>query len=135
MSALQRLRSCQAGSTAVEFAIISLVLALVAFGVLEFGRALNIRNQLSQAADYGARQILTNQLISDSALASSVRSAFSAASGTLLTVTVGTETVNGIAFRTIALSYPFTPVISSLSNAAISLRVARRTPVPSGAGG
>lgn len=129
MGIFRRLRSCQAGSTAIEFAIISLVLVLVVFGVIEFGRGLNIRNQLSQAADYGARQILTNKEITDSALATSVRAAFNAAAGGPLTVTVGAETVNGVQFRTITLSYPFTPLISGLYNGTMNLSVARRTPV------
>lgn len=129
MSVFRRLRFCQAGSTAVEFAIISLVLMLVVLGVIEFGRGLNMRNQLSQAADYGARQILTNKAITDSALETSVRSAFIAGSSGSLTVTIGTETVNGIQFRTITLGYPFTPLVSGLANGTINLSVARRTPV------
>jgi Flp pilus assembly protein TadG len=75
MRVVRRLRSCQAGSTAIEFAIVSLVLVLVTLGVIEFGRGLNIRNQLSQAADFGARKILIDKLISDSALEAAVRSA------------------------------------------------------------
>ena len=96
MRALRRFRSCRAGSTAVEFAIICTVLVLVTFGVIEFGRGLNVRNQLSQAADYGARRILTDHLISDSALESVVRSAFTAGAPDMLTVTVGAETVSPI---------------------------------------
>lgn len=129
MDVFRRLRSCQAGSTAVEFAIVSLILMLVTWGVIEFGRGLNIRNQLSQAADYGARKILTDKLISDSALETTVRSAFSAAAGGGLTATIGAESVNGVQFRTITLSYPFTPLIPGLSSPQIYLRVARRTPV------
>lgn len=129
MRSFRRLGSCQAGSTAVEFAIISLVLVLVTLGVIEFGRGLNIRNQLSQAADYGARKILTDKQISDSALETTVRSAFSAADGGVLTVTIGAESVNGVQFRTITLSYPFTPLIPGLSSGQINLSLARRTPV------
>jgi hypothetical protein len=58
-----------------------------------------------------------------------VRSAFTAGTPGMLTVTVGAETVNGVPFRTITLSYPFTPLIPQLSTGAINLSVARRTPV------
>lgn len=129
MSAFRHFRFCEAGSTAVEFAIISLVLMLVSLGVIEFGRGLNVRNQLSQAADYGARQILTNSLVSDSALETTVRSAFNAGAGNALTVTIGAEAVNGAPYRTITLSYPFTPLIPGLSSGTINLTLARRTPV------
>lgn len=129
MSVVRRFRSCHAGSTAVEFAIVSLVLMLVAVGIIEFGRGLNVRNQLSQAADYGARQILTNKQVSDSTLETTVRSAFSAGAGDELTVTIGTEAVNGVQFRTITLSYTFIPLIPGLSSGTINLTLARRTPV------
>lgn len=129
MKTFRPFRSCEAGSTAIEFAIISLVLILVSVATIEFGRGLNVRNQLSQAADYGARKILTNALISDSDLETTVRSAFSAGAGDALTVTIGTEAINGVQFRTITLSYPFMPLIPGLSNGAISLNLARRTPV------
>lgn len=129
MSVVRRFHSCQAGSTAVEFAIVSLVLMLVVLGTIEFGRGLNVRNQLSQAADYGARTILTNSQISDSALTTAVKSAFNAGAGTALTVVVNAETVDGVQFRTIALSYPFTPLIPGLASGTLNLNVARRTPL------
>jgi Flp pilus assembly protein TadG len=129
MKALQHFRSCQAGSTAVEFAIISTVLMLVPLGAIELGRGLNIRNQLSQAADYGARKILTDSQISDSALETTVRSAFIASTGGALKVTIGVETVNALQFRSITLTYPFTPLIPGLTSGQITLSVARRTPV------
>ena len=129
MRIFRRLRSCQAGTTAVEFAIIGPVLVLVSLGVIELGRGLNIRNQLSQAADYGARKILIDKQISDSALGNTVRSAFSAADGGGLTVTIGAESVNGVQFRTISLKYPFTPLIPGLFSGQIDLSLVRRTPV------
>jgi Flp pilus assembly protein TadG len=128
VKSFRRLRYCRAGSTSVEFAIISTMLLLVTFGVVEFGRGLNVRNQLSQAADYGARKILIDKQISDSALESEIRSAFAATAPTLLRVTIGTETVDGLQFRTVALSYPFTLLIPGVLSGAIDLRLARRTP-------
>jgi Flp pilus assembly protein TadG len=129
MRSFRRLRYCRAGSTSVEFAIICTMLVLVTFGVIELGRGLNVRNQLSQAADYGARKILINSQISDSALVSEIRSAFVATAPTLLQVTIGTETVGGLQFRTVTLSYPFTLLIPGVLSEVIDLRLARRIPI------
>lgn len=127
MTALRRLRSCQAGGAAVEFAIVGMVLVLVVLGVIEFGRGLNIRNQLSFVADFGARRILTDRQISDDALVSEMRAAFNAAAPDRLTITIGTETVNGVQFRTVTVSYPFTPLVPGTE--ALNLSVVRRTPL------
>ena len=45
----------------VEFAIILLPLLLIVFGVLDFGRALNYYNDLTQIAGQGARAAAVNQ--------------------------------------------------------------------------
>jgi Flp pilus assembly protein TadG len=129
VKSFRSLRHCRAGTTSVEFAIISTILMLVTFGVIEFGRGLNIRNQLSLAADYGARKILIDTQISDGSIETEIRSAFAAPAPTLLQVTLGTETVDGLQFRTVTLSYPFTLLIPGVLNKAIDLRVARRAPV------
>jgi Flp pilus assembly protein TadG len=105
------------------------MLVLVTFGVIELGRGLNVRNQLSQAADYGARKILIDKQISDGALESEIRSAFAAPAPALLQVTIGAETVDGLQFRTVTLRYPFTLLIPGVLSGAIDLRLARRTPV------
>lgn len=106
-----------------------MVLVVVTLGTIEFGRGLDLRNRLSHAADYGARRILTDQAVSDSTLASVVRSAFTGSAPDLLTVAVGAETVSGVQFRTITLGYPLTLLIPQLSSGAITLGVSRRTPV------
>jgi Flp pilus assembly protein TadG len=43
------------GSAAVEFALVLPVLMLIVFGIIDFGRMLNARITLSQAAHEGAR--------------------------------------------------------------------------------
>lgn len=129
MRALRRFGRCRCGSAAVEFAIISQVLVLLTLGIIEFGRGLNLRKQLSHAADFGARQILVDKTVSNSTVESVVRSAFFAGDPKLLAITIGVETVAGAQFRTVAISYPFTPLIPGLSDKPISLKVARRTPV------
>jgi Flp pilus assembly protein TadG len=129
MVSARRLTGCRAGSTAIEFAIISMVMMIVTLGIIEMGRGLNLRNQLSHAADYGARKILNEKAIADTIVESAIRSAFIAASSDLLQVTLGVETVDAMSFRTISITYPFVPIIPQISSGTITLSVSRRIPV------
>lgn len=45
------------GSAAVEFALVLPVLMIILFGIIDFGRMLNTRITLSQAANEGARAV------------------------------------------------------------------------------
>ena len=51
----QRWRRRDAGASAVEMAIVLPLLALLVFGIIDFGRALNAQIQISQAAREGVR--------------------------------------------------------------------------------
>jgi TadE-like protein len=56
----QHLRS-ERGTAVVEFALVALPLCLIVFGILDFGRALNYYNNLTQLAGQGARAATVNQ--------------------------------------------------------------------------
>jgi Flp pilus assembly protein TadG len=58
---LARLWRGERGTAVVEFALISVPLLLIVFGVLDFGRALNYYNNLTQLAGQGARAAAVNQ--------------------------------------------------------------------------
>src|SRR5262245_52271211 len=49
------IRRLEQGITTVEFAIIGLLLMIVVFGVIEFGRELFVMNMLAEASRRGAR--------------------------------------------------------------------------------
>jgi Flp pilus assembly protein TadG len=49
------MRRLQYGTTTVEFALVGLLLMVVVFGVIEFGRALFVMNILTEASRRGAR--------------------------------------------------------------------------------
>jgi Flp pilus assembly protein TadG len=49
------------GQAMVEFAILIIPLALILFGIVDFGRALNYYNDLTQLAGQGARAAAVNQ--------------------------------------------------------------------------
>lgn len=49
---------CQSGVAAIEFAFVGLLAISLILGVIEFGRALFIRNELAFAADIATRKVL-----------------------------------------------------------------------------
>jgi Flp pilus assembly pilin Flp len=56
-----RLLHNERGTAVVEFALVALPLCLIVFGILDFGRALNYYNNLTQLAGQGARAATVNQ--------------------------------------------------------------------------
>jgi Flp pilus assembly protein TadG len=59
LSALRRFARARQGATAVEFALISIPLMLLMFGVLELGIVLLVTATLETATDFAARNIRT----------------------------------------------------------------------------
>lgn len=125
----RRFARCERGAAAVEFAIVALLLVLVSLGAIEFGRALLVRNDLSFAADFGARKVLNDPTISHAALEEEIRANFLVAKPDPLELTIGSEVVDGLEFRTIAMSYPFTPLVPGLTDKIITLKLGRRVPI------
>jgi len=128
LMSFRRFQSCDRGSAGVEFSVVGLIVFLTALGIVELGRGLNVRNQLSHAIDYGARKLLVDKTISDSALEASIRTAFREGSNAQLVVTVATETVNGVPCRTIVVNYPFNSLLPGLAATPMSFSLSRRTP-------
>ncbi len=54
----RRMARCASGVTAIEFALVGLLVISLILGIFEFGRALFLRNQLAFAADIATRKIL-----------------------------------------------------------------------------
>jgi Flp pilus assembly protein TadG len=55
------LRRDQRGTALVEFALVAFPLFLILFGIIDFGRALNYYNDMTQLAGQGARFAAVNQ--------------------------------------------------------------------------
>jgi hypothetical protein len=127
MTSLFRFRECNGGAAAVEFAIVSLILIILCLGIIDFGRGLYLHNNLGFAADLGARRILVDPQVPDSAVQDAVLAGFQGAAE-LLQVESGRETISGMDFRTIAVSFPLTLHVPGLAERGITLRVARRVP-------
>lgn len=123
------LRRCESGAAAIEFALIAMVAICVFVGIVEFGRALYMRNELSFAADLAARRILINPAVANNDLETTIRSAITFQDSEGLQLTFGTESVDGVSFRTILVSQPLTLLIPNLSEAAVMLTIDRRVPL------
>ena len=129
LPSLSRLGGCESGAAAVEFALVALALILVAIGTIEFGRGLQLRNELSFAADFGARKVLLDPSVSETVIEDAIRSALIQAQPDLLTVTLGTETADGAEYRTISVAYPLTLTIPGVTGETLTLSVSRRVPL------
>jgi len=67
---LRAFRRDQRGTALVEFALIAPFLFLILFGIIDFGRALNYYNQVTQLAGQGARAAAVNRMPDGSAITS-----------------------------------------------------------------
>jgi Flp pilus assembly protein TadG len=119
------------GGVALEFAIISMALILLSLGIVEFGRALQVRNQLTFLADRGAREILKDSAVTDIAVETKIKAGFDGPRPELLSVNVEQDTQadsDGTTYRNIEISYPFTLLIPQLSSSTITLTATERVP-------
>lgn len=121
-----RLRRCERGGVAVEFAIVGGIMISAMIGVIEFGQILQTRNELSQAADRGAREMLVCPGVSKPELETLVRNAFSGSEDDLV-FTDADKIVQGLQFREISVSYPVTISMPGLQHS-LTLSVTRRAP-------
>ncbi|WP_280139424.1 TadE/TadG family type IV pilus assembly protein [Microvirga massiliensis] len=118
---------CESGSAAVEFAMVGLTVILLAIGIIEFGRGLYLRNELTYLVDLAARRILIRPGVPDDRLQDEIRSAFSGNQHNLQ-VTITTETVEEIPFRTVSVSYPLELLVPGLHDGRIVLQAHQRVP-------
>jgi Flp pilus assembly protein TadG len=118
------------GTAAIEFAVVGAVLVVLSIALVELGRVVYILNDMSYATEIGSRRALVDPAVTDSALEDIIRGRFSAADGDGLTVVVTQETLDGLPFRRVALSYQVKVAIPGFPGGAIDLEHDRRIPVP-----
>lgn len=112
---MKRFRNCDSGAAAIEFAIVATLLVVFVLGIIEFGRALDVRNQISRAADAGARTLLVPKsadLEGDATAAA--KAVLTTADPNDLTVVLATEVSNGVTYRKLTLTYAFTPLVAGI---------------------
>jgi Flp pilus assembly protein TadG len=105
MSGNPRRWRSERGAAAVETAIVLPVLLLVIFGIIDFGRALDAKIQLTQAAREGARVAALPVAIHPGASTATMVSDRVAASTSLTGVTVATGTMPDGTAQTIYCPY------------------------------
>lgn len=119
MPLVARLRSLirdQGGAALVEFALFASLLLVLAFGIIDFGRALFTANNLTAAAREGARYaaVLNNPAASTAAIQQRVAtymSPFGSAPidpATQVDVTCNTSSGGALESITVEVTYPFT---------------------------
>ena len=123
-----RLAACQRGTAAIEFAIVSVVLIGLCIGIVDFGRTLYVKNQLSYLADQATRSVLINPAVTNAELETQLSADFSAGNAGDLTVTVVPETVDGTDYRVITVGYPMTLFVPNLVSENLDLSFTRRVP-------
>lgn len=124
-----RLWRDERGAAAVEFAIICLPLILLALGVIEFGRAFNIQNDMAYAADVATRRLLLDGGTPATELQVLARDAFTGGQPEQLYLTLGARP-GETSTRTLQLTYPLTLSIPGLTREVIQLTLERRIPAP-----
>ncbi len=129
LSALfRRLARDEDGGPALEFAIIAPVFIAVSLGIISLGYAFQVRNEMAHAADAGIRQVLMDPTISDQDLETAIKDTFIESDPQNLTVTLTELTIDGVDYRSIALSYPFTRIVIPGIPDTWTLGLSRRTP-------
>ena len=116
------------GGPAIEFAIVPPVFVSVCLGVISLGYAFQVRNQMAHAADSGISQVLMDPAITDQDLETAIKNAFPEPDPDNLTVALTETTIDGIEYRSIALSYPFTRIVIPGLSYNMTLALSRRTP-------
>ena len=124
----RRLWRDETGASAIEFAIVGSVLVVLSIGIIEFGRAFFLRNDLSYVADVASRMLLMNSAAAEATVRAAAKGKFDGDPDSL-TVTFATETSSGVNFKTVTMSYPQTLMIPFLANNTMTLTVVRRVPV------
>lgn len=128
---LSQLQRCERGTASVEFALVGLIAIILFLGILEFGRGLYMRNEMSYAMDLGVRRILTNPAITNAAVETVIRDAIGFGTVGTLLITFGTQTVDGVDFRSVLVTYPVTLLIPGLTTRSFTLKIDRIVPLGS----
>ncbi|MDH3194941.1 MAG: pilus assembly protein [Hyphomicrobiales bacterium] len=127
-SLFTRLGRDEDGGPAIEFAIIAPVLITVVLGVISVGYAFQVRNEMAHAVDAGIRKVMMDPDITDSDLVTAIKDTFSESDPDNLTITLTNMTIDGVDYRSIALSYPFSRIVIPGIPENWTLALSRRTP-------
>ena len=120
--------SCQRGTAAIEFAIIATVLITITIGLVDFGRTLYVQNQLSYLADRAARTVLLNPAVTNTQVSDQIEVDFTAGDVEDLEISLQSQTISGVEFRVMTITYPITLFIPNITSSMLDLDIVRRVP-------
>lgn len=126
---MRRFLSGSRGATAVEFALVALPFVILMLGLIEFGRALHIRNGLDNAADRAQRQIIIDAAATSTSLTASARATFLAGDANKLLVVLSEGTSGSTTYRTVDLSYTMTLLVPIPMSGDVVLTTSRKVAV------
>lgn len=122
LSAFRDWRRQEDGATALEFSIVAAVFIIVSLGIIEFGRALQVRNEMAYAIDRGARQVVLDAAAEEDKIREAILASFNGYSKEKLSIEFSDNSTNAI---TVELSYPlelFIPGFTGTLNVTLSPR-------------
>lgn len=110
-----KLKHCESGATAVEFAIVAWLFISFVLGIIEFGRALHERNQLSRAVDAAARTVLVAQAGDALTRARDAgKAALTTADKNEFTLSLVNAAVGPVQYKKIEVRYNFRPILAGI---------------------
>lgn len=111
-----------AGSIAVEFALIGPVLLAMLLGLVYLAQFMQIDSRLSEAVEKAGRFADINTEATDSDLQAIVSGSLAGLDTTPLTITIGTETIDSVTYRSIQASFDLDiPLYGTMTVASKSL--------------
>jgi Flp pilus assembly protein TadG len=112
MRVLRRFWKDSKGTTAVEFGMVSVLMLMMLFGIIELGRIFWTYNAVQSAIELTARYYIVHTSTSDSALQTYARDAMTAMEldPSHLTVTVTKTTASSIKFIQLNATYAYSPL-------------------------
>lgn len=120
-----------AGTTTIEFAIVVLIFIVFWMGVMEFGRAMWVRNTLQTATEEAARYAMAHATVTDAQLITRATDYFEATGNTEATFTIVRDTASGVDFLTINGIYTFQSLFSIIDFGVVNLDARSRVPLTS----
>lgn len=114
------------GAVAMEFALIGLPFVMLIIGLVEFGRGLNLRSALDDAADRAQRMILIDGAVSEDALETEIRDGFLGGVPSAIVVSHSAETTGAGDYRIVALTYDMRIIIPNPASPTITISATRK---------
>ena len=117
------------GAGAVEFALAFPLLVAFAFGVFEFGRAMQVKTKLNAAASEASRILYTNYAASNTDLVAMLYDALPQYNRDDVTYTIADVENSGISYKVLTLNYTHHLTIEVAGTESITMKAIRYTPV------